>query len=141
MSLTTIVTVALGVAGHLANAQGFIHNCTWQTGLLSQHFLGMYCNDDAWDKWSYDWSWLDINTCLANSGGNLYPGPPGDYWSTCGNCGIYGSNQDFVLACNCINSTGGFTPSKFDLNLIVWNIDGTLGCFNHVGNKTEKGPF
>lgn len=57
MSLITIVTVALCAIGKLANAQDFVTNCTWQTGFLSGSFLGMYCNNDDWARYSYDWTW------------------------------------------------------------------------------------
>lgn len=84
----------------------------------------------------------------------------GSYWSTCGNCAVRGSNVDFILTCDCLNGQGRFASSTYDLSAItrlilmtvlvvlthypdrvIWNHDGVLGCFNHIGNKTEKGPF
>ncbi|KAI1456954.1 hypothetical protein F4805DRAFT_430692 [Annulohypoxylon moriforme] len=141
MSMTAVITVAIGIASQLANAQGLVSNCTWQTGLMVDQFLGMYCNNDDWARYSYDWTWLDTNACLANSGGNLYPYGSGNYWSTCDNCTVRGSNVNFLLNCDCLNANGRFSPATYDLNRVIWNHDGILGCFDHVGNKTEKGPF
>ncbi|KAI0899315.1 hypothetical protein F4806DRAFT_452244 [Annulohypoxylon nitens] len=141
MSMAAFVTIALGFAGQLANSQGLVTNCTWQTGLLVDSFLGMYCNNNDWADYSYDWTWLDTNACLANSGGDLYPYGSGNYWSTCDNCSIHKSNVTFLLTCDCLNANSQFSPATYDLNLLIWNHDGILGCFDHIGNKTEKGPF
>ncbi|KAI1799103.1 hypothetical protein F4811DRAFT_565849 [Daldinia bambusicola] len=139
--LTNILVVALGAAAGVANAQGLVTNCTWQTGFMSGSFLGMYCNNNNWAEYSYDWTWLDTNLCLTNYGGKLYPYISGSYWSTCGNCAVRGSNVNYMLTCDCLNVDGHFTSTNYDLNRVVWNHDGVLGCFNHIGNKTEKGPF
>ncbi|OTA52556.1 hypothetical protein K449DRAFT_470445 [Hypoxylon sp. EC38] len=146
---TTTITVALGTVSQLANAQGLVYNCTWQTGFMVDSFLGMYCNNDNWDEYSYDWTWLDTSPCLTNSGGNLYPYNRhvaflyilGNYWSTCGNCSVFGTNVTFFMTCDCLNAHGQFGPASYDLNQVVYNHDGVLGCFEHLGNKTEMGPF
>ncbi|KAI1375500.1 hypothetical protein F4677DRAFT_107965 [Hypoxylon crocopeplum] len=140
MSFLAVLMVALG-AGQLVNAQGFITNCTWQTGFMVDSLLGVYCNNDDWANYSYDWTWLDTNACLTNNGGKLYPHGSGNYWSTCGNCSVHGSNADFFLTCECLNNRGLFGSAAYDLNRVVWNSNGTLGCFDYIGNKTEKGPF
>ncbi|KAI0151887.1 hypothetical protein F4776DRAFT_669763 [Hypoxylon sp. NC0597] len=133
MLFITIITVSLGIVGQLANAQGLVYNCTWQTGFMVDSFLGMYCNNDNWDEYSYDWTWLDTSPCLTNSGGN--------YWSTCGNCSVFGTNAALFMTCDCLNARGQFSPASYDLNQVVYNHDGVLGCFEHLGNKTEIGPF
>ncbi|OTB03125.1 hypothetical protein M426DRAFT_263902 [Hypoxylon sp. CI-4A] len=141
VSFFAIAAVALGAIGKLANAQDFVTNCTWQTGFMQDKFLGMYCNNDDWAQYSYDWTWLDTSPCLTNTGGKLLPYGSGNYWSTCGNCSVRGSNVDFLMTCDCLNVHGAFSTASYDLNQVVWNRDGVLGCFNHIGNKTEKGPF
>ncbi|KAI1387009.1 uncharacterized protein F4822DRAFT_332286 [Hypoxylon trugodes] len=145
MSLIAIaiaIAVFLGAIGRLVNAQGLVTNCTWQTGLLEGSFLGMYCNNDDWAEYAYDWTWFDTNNCLINYGGKLYPSyPSGNYWSTCDNCTIRGSNFDFLLNCLCIDSNGHLAPTSYDLNGLIWNHNGALGCFDHIGNKTHVGPF
>ncbi|KAI1133877.1 hypothetical protein F5Y05DRAFT_400702 [Hypoxylon sp. FL0543] len=141
MLFATIIAAAVGIVGQLADAQGIVYNCTWQTGFMVDSFLGMYCNNDNWAEYSYDWTWLDTSPCLANAGGMLYPYSSGNYWSTCGNCTVLGTNATFFMTCNCLNALGLFGPSSYDLNQIVYNRDGVLGCFEHLGNKTEIGPF
>ncbi|XXG98758.1 hypothetical protein Hte_005088 [Hypoxylon texense] len=141
MTLTAVLaTAALGVAS-LASAQGIVANCTWQNGFMQDSFLGMYCNNDNWADYSYDWSWLDTNACLTNYDGNLYAYNSGNYWTTCGNCSARPSPVDFVLYCECLNGKGTFSPTTYDLNTLVYNRNGTLGCFEHAGNKTRIGPF
>ncbi|KAI0543151.1 hypothetical protein GGR58DRAFT_496615 [Xylaria digitata] len=56
--------VALAV-GPLAQAQGFLNNCTWQTAMLVDSYLGAYCNNDNWEIYSYDW------TCADEASGEL----------------------------------------------------------------------
>ncbi|KAI1415730.1 hypothetical protein F5Y13DRAFT_207388 [Hypoxylon sp. FL1857] len=136
MLFVAIVAAALGVVVQLANAQGLVYNCTWQTGFMVDSFLGMYCNNDNWAEYSYDWTWLDTSPCFTNAGGKL-----GNYWSTCDNCTVFGTNVTFYMTCVCLNAHGLFSPASYDLNQVVYNHDGVLGCFEHLGNKTEIGPF
>ncbi|KAI2609733.1 uncharacterized protein GGS25DRAFT_485990 [Hypoxylon fragiforme] len=140
MMLISILAAALGT-GQLVSAQGFVANCSWQVGVLADSFLGMYCHDDDWERFNYDWTWLDTNACLTNHGGMLYPRGAGNYWPTCGNCSVRGSHVEFLLSCDCLNTGGHFTPATYDLNRVVWNHNGSLGCFNYVGNKTDRGPL
>ncbi|KAI1399944.1 hypothetical protein F4819DRAFT_392671 [Hypoxylon fuscum] len=135
-----LAAVALG-ATQLANAQGIVINCTWQNALLEDNFLGMYCNNDDWAHFAYDWTWLDTNACLTNYGGKLLPYNTGNYWSSCGNCSLRKSPVDLLLECDCINDKGSMAPASYDLNTVVYNRNGTLGCFNFLGNKTDIGPF
>ncbi|KAI1339642.1 hypothetical protein F5Y15DRAFT_80405 [Xylariaceae sp. FL0016] len=124
-----------------ANAQGFITNCTWQTGFMTDSLLGMYCNNDNWDDFSYDWTWFDTSLCLVNNGGLLIPYESGNYFPSCKDCIVQGSDVNFILACTCFQPTGEYAPAAYDLNRVIYNENGTLGCFGHVGNKTEIGPF
>ena len=38
-------------------SQSFLTNCTWQTAMLVDSYLGAYCNNDNWEIYSYDWTW------------------------------------------------------------------------------------
>ncbi|KAI1421056.1 hypothetical protein F5Y12DRAFT_790487 [Xylaria sp. FL1777] len=58
----TAILAVLAV-GPCALAQSFLTNCTWQTAMLVDSYLGAYCNNDNWEIYSYDW------TC----GGQLAP--------------------------------------------------------------------
>ncbi|CAJ2513383.1 Uu.00g015020.m01.CDS01 [Anthostomella pinea] len=139
-SILAIVLVALGFGQH-ARAQGFVGNCTWQTGLMADSFLGMYCNNDDWAHFSYQWTWFDTNLCLINNGGSLIPYDTGNYWPTCRDFSVRGSNVDYILSCTCYQPDGKLAPTTYDLNRVLSNQNGSLGCFGHEGNKTEAGPF
>ncbi len=57
--LGKIAVMALFVlsSGRLAAAQDFVTNCTWKTAKMSGSVLGMYCHNDNWAHFSYDWTW------------------------------------------------------------------------------------
>ncbi|KAI1160574.1 hypothetical protein F5B18DRAFT_663766 [Nemania serpens] len=131
---------ALAVSPHV-RAQGFLANCTWQTALLVDSYLGAYCNNDNWGIYSYDWTWFDTSYCLMNSNGQLSPSDSGDYWRSCKGCTIRGSHTDFTINCTCLLSGVRVVTATYDLNKIIWNHNGFLGCFGHFGNKSERGPF
>ncbi|KAI1872697.1 hypothetical protein JX265_005577 [Neoarthrinium moseri] len=68
--LSSILTLGLALLG-LVSAQGFVGNCTWRSANLTDHFLGMYCNDNDWVHFGYKWTWHDLNNCVVNNGGQL----------------------------------------------------------------------
>ncbi|KAI0862036.1 hypothetical protein F4860DRAFT_155364 [Xylaria cubensis] len=76
-----------------------------------------------------------------NSGGQLTPSNNGDYWRTCKGCSIRATNIEFVINCTCLFSGTRLATSTYDLNKVIWNHDGYLGCFSHFGNRSERGPF
>ncbi|KAI1503266.1 hypothetical protein F5X99DRAFT_121797 [Biscogniauxia marginata] len=138
-----ILTVGPVFFGQLqrVNPQGFVTNCTWQTSLLQDNWLGMYCNNDDWADYSYEWTWFDTNLCLVNNGGQLIAYDNGNYWPTCRNCTTLGSDVNYILNCICYQPDGQLAPATYDLNLILFNHNGSLGCFDHAGNKTKEGPI
>ncbi|KAH8675447.1 hypothetical protein BX600DRAFT_507686 [Xylariales sp. PMI_506] len=123
-----------------ASAQGFIHNCTWRSANLTSTYLGMYCNTDNWVDFEYTWSWFDLDFCLTNNAGTLFPYESGSYSKSCLACSFQGSDTSFVFNCDCFNTTGDLNPSSYDLNKIIWNHNGTLGCYGYEGNSTHCGP-
>ncbi|KAI1260080.1 hypothetical protein F5Y18DRAFT_264049 [Xylariaceae sp. FL1019] len=124
-----------------ALTQGFLTNCSWKAAILVNSWLGMYCNNDDWASYDYEWSWLDTGFCLANIGGQLTPHDSGEYWTSCKGCAVRGSPIDFTLNCTCLWTPGRVTTATYDLNRIIWNVNGSLGCFAHYGNKTRVGPY
>ncbi|KAH8160557.1 hypothetical protein CIB48_g7686 [Xylaria polymorpha] len=127
--------------GPRVHGQGFLTNCTWQTALLVDNYLGAYCNNDDWEVYNYDWTWFDTSYCLMNNGGQLTASDNGDYWRTCKGCTIRASNAAFVVNCTCLLSGVRVTTATYDLNKVIWNHDGYLGCFGHFGNRSARGPF
>ncbi|KAI3331888.1 hypothetical protein HD806DRAFT_173287 [Xylariaceae sp. AK1471] len=136
----TAVLVALAAGPH-ALAQGFLSNCSWQTAMLVDSWLGAYCNNDHWEVFSYDWTWFDISYCLVNYGGQLAAYDSGYYSRTCKGCTIHASSVDFILNCTCLHSSTMLTTATYDLNRVIWNHNGYLGCFEHFGSRAERGPF
>ncbi|KAI0109637.1 hypothetical protein GGR51DRAFT_558329 [Nemania sp. FL0031] len=137
--ITTLVALAVG--GPCVRGQGFLANCTWQTAMLVDSYLGAYCNNDNWEIYSYDWTWFDTSHCLMNNNGQLSPYDSGDYSRSCKGCNVRASHSEFVINCTCLLSGVKVATSTYDLNKIIWNHDGFLGCFGHFGNKSERGPF
>lgn len=54
-AFTTTLACLLGLVG-LVQSQGFLGNCTWQSANLTGSLLGMYCNDDDWANYGYQWT-------------------------------------------------------------------------------------
>ena len=53
----TAAALATLCLGRGATAQQFLTNCTWKTARMVGSLLGMYCHNDNWAEFSYDWSW------------------------------------------------------------------------------------
>ncbi|RYP25162.1 hypothetical protein DL765_000043 [Monosporascus sp. GIB2] len=84
---------------------------------------------------------FDTAYCVINNGGVLAPYYNGNYRPTCVDCFFDGSDTAFLLTCICYNVDGTVTLASTDLNKLIWNHNGSLGCYNHVGNYTEVGPM
>ncbi|GAW12296.1 hypothetical protein ANO14919_016600 [Xylariales sp. No.14919] len=138
MKLSIIAALSVGP---IAQAQSFLSNCTWQTAMLVDSYLGAYCNNDNWEIYSYDWTWFDTSYCLVNSGGQLVPQSRGDYSRTCKGCSVRASKTEFIISCTCLLPSYKVATTTYDLNKVIWNHDGFLGCFEHFGNRTLRGPF
>ncbi|KAK9771856.1 hypothetical protein AB5N19_05554 [Seiridium cardinale] len=141
MQLLTALITFLAILGRVAG-QGFLGNCTWRGANLTGTFLGMYCEDDDHAHFETKWSWHDLNVCITNNGGRLWPYNNGGYAGSCRDCSIQGMNHlMFNFSCNCFDVHSNLVTSVYDLNQILWNHDGALGCFEHEGNKTDCGPM
>lgn len=55
----------------------FNQTCTVGSYLFDSNSttLGMYCNSDDVKNYAYDWTFIDLNLCLANHNGALVPSP------------------------------------------------------------------
>ncbi|KAK8114652.1 uncharacterized protein PG998_000853 [Apiospora kogelbergensis] len=137
---TSILACFLGLLG-LVQAQGFVGNCTWQSANLTGSYLGMYCNDDDWTDYSYQWTWLDLDPCFTNNGGHLIPYDNGNFTTSCNSLNYTATDISFALTAMCSDTSNHFVPTAVDLNTVLWNHNGTLGCFDHAGNATECGPM
>ncbi|KAH8705483.1 hypothetical protein BGW36DRAFT_422038 [Talaromyces proteolyticus] len=75
-------------------------------------------------KGGYDDSTINLNTCIANVGGNLVFTKNGDYGSSCSGSTVSGT----TLTANCGNGKGGYVSGSIDLNSILCNQGGNLRC-------------
>lgn len=64
-------------APDVPNVSAFNGTCTVGSYLFNatSNALGMYCNTDDTAAYSYDWSSIDLNLCIANFNGTLVPSP------------------------------------------------------------------
>ncbi|KAF7520987.1 hypothetical protein G7054_g12582 [Neopestalotiopsis clavispora] len=142
MKLFNTIGVSLVALGGRAVAQGFLGNCTWRGANFTGSWLGMYCLDDNLAIFENKWTWHDMNLCVANNNGELYPYAGGNYLGSCRDCGLEATSHLWMnLTCNCFDMGGNLHPSHYDLNQILYNHNGSLGCFDHLGNKSDCGPM
>ncbi|KAJ9157196.1 hypothetical protein NKR23_g157 [Pleurostoma richardsiae] len=132
--------------GTVGAGGGFGGSCFIPSNIYSDHFLGMYCNNRFTAEYGYNWTWIDLNWCIGNNQGQLAGANNGFYLASCGNCTTFfdqgwQNNANVYLGCNCWTSLGTFPYSTVNLNQFVFNSDGTMGCFSHLGNQTLAGPF
>ncbi|OIW35258.1 hypothetical protein CONLIGDRAFT_627315 [Coniochaeta ligniaria NRRL 30616] len=118
----------------------FIGSCAYPGLRFVDHALGMYCLNDNTAVFGYNWTWLDLDKCLTNNDGKLTPSSIGDYSSSCFNCNVsYISGVH--LTCDCWNMAGtNQLQASVDLNSVIYNTNGAMGCCDQLGNKTWKGP-
>ncbi|KJR84855.1 uncharacterized protein SPSK_09763 [Sporothrix schenckii 1099-18] len=158
--VTTAVTLAAIpqlVAGQLA----FAGSCNIQTAQLNQSYLGMYCNNLNTASFGYNWTWIDLDACIANSNGNLVGKKNGNFQKSCSGCetslsrlpanphaagrtgsDAYKKGLTLSLKCTCLSSHRRRpTTSTLDLNIILVDVDGAMGCYGRLGNKTLGGPL
>ncbi|KAK6221044.1 hypothetical protein LQW54_001617 [Pestalotiopsis sp. IQ-011] len=139
--LTTVAVSLLGFGKHTV-AQGFMGNCTWRGANLTGTFLGMYCQDENVAVFENQWTWHDLNHCLANNNGSLAPMASGGYEGSCRDCHLLVETHRWMnLTCNCFDISDDLIPSQYDLNQVLYNHNGSLGCFDFLGNKSHCGPM
>ncbi|KUI67880.1 hypothetical protein VM1G_02726 [Cytospora mali] len=146
----------------------FNQSCALNTFLFNGTSLGVYCHGNNWTTWDFDWTWIDLNLCVGNSAGTLIPSVSGSYASNCAGCNITWSHvletpynttflaipsipvtslftprwDDLYLGCSGCNNGAGTTmiPSELDLNQVLVNKHGSLGCFNFNGSTQRTRP-
>ncbi|KAL1902786.1 hypothetical protein Sste5346_000696 [Sporothrix stenoceras] len=158
-----LVTLAVALAAIPQPAAGqlaFAGSCNIQTAQLNQNYLGMYCNNLNTASFGYNWTWIDLDTCIANSNGRLVGKKNGNFLKSCSRCTtslsrlpanshaagrtgseVYKSGLTLGLKCTCLGGYGRLpTSSTLDLNTVLVDVDGAMGCYGRLGNKTLQGP-
>ncbi|KAK4128246.1 Cyanovirin-N, partial [Parathielavia appendiculata] len=115
----------------------FVDYCAYRgVNLTGDHWLGAFCRNDMTAIFGYNYSWIDLDYCVGNNGGQLIPYENGNYSTSCTNCGIDFEMETLVLSCKCIDPDENEATSSLDLNTTIYNYNGSIGCFNHLGDKT-----
>ncbi|KAB5580542.1 hypothetical protein GE09DRAFT_1082626 [Coniochaeta sp. 2T2.1] len=118
----------------------FVGSCAYPGLKFVDTNLGMYCLNDETALFGYNWTWIDLNKCLTNSDGKLFPSSFGGYANSCNNCSV-STNAGAHLACDCLTQPGkDRTSTSIDLNTLIYNTGGAMGCCDTMGTKTWKGP-
>ncbi|KAF3001029.1 hypothetical protein E8E14_005765 [Neopestalotiopsis sp. 37M] len=134
--LTSSASVALG--------QGFYNSCfqTWELGYHhSNNFVVAKCSSTSTSPNSTNviagntTSAIDLLDCLKNTEGVLQPGRLGHAFYTCQDCTA--SLTDATISCQCRNSHNDFLPTSLDLDTVITNNNGILGCFDLPGIKVN----
>lgn len=133
-----LLGVGLGLSlwtGHVAG-QGFWHNCTrwtlgWEAGTVYRRFMVAECGDGGKRTKA---SFLPLNDCITNSEGKMVAMKNGGVADSCSLCETAGS----TLKCQCGRSYGGPVLSTIDLNTVIKNVDGILGCYDYLGIEIDS---
>ncbi|ETS80321.1 hypothetical protein PFICI_07850 [Pestalotiopsis fici W106-1] len=74
---------------------------------------------------------IDLLDCLKNTEGVLEPGRLGHAFYSCQDC--VASTTDATISCQCRNSHNDYLPTSLDLDTVITNNNGILGCFDLPG--------
>ncbi|KAF3358092.1 hypothetical protein VdG1_02869 [Verticillium dahliae VDG1] len=139
--------VVLAWVGSSAGASdgSFVKTCVWDAcKFRNNRILGTYCNNDKTEIFDYDWTQIDLSKCVGNNGGTLVASENGRFHSSCEKCKLTNSYKDGTqyLACRChrADEKGGTRKTKIDLDKVLYNHNGTLGCHGHEGSKFRRPP-
>ncbi|KAH8897698.1 hypothetical protein GQ53DRAFT_817976 [Thozetella sp. PMI_491] len=96
---------------------------------------GYTINGECWNKedqrhWAKVSSSLDLDFCLLNTNGVLVPSYQGNFHQSCTNCSL----GNTLLVCNC-RGFGGSESTKIDLDMVITQSEGILGCFSQAGRR------
>ncbi|KAK4232216.1 hypothetical protein QBC38DRAFT_505955 [Podospora fimiseda] len=130
--------MAIAASAVVNQRGGFIELCAYQGVNLTDHFLGMYCLNDHTEIFGFNYTWINLDYCVGNNGGQLVSWENGNYSGTCTNCTIK-VNVTVDLTCSCWDTNNKHVVSTLDLNTTVFDVDGSAACYAHVGNKTWEG--
>ncbi|KAM0631686.1 hypothetical protein ACHAPW_005329 [Verticillium nonalfalfae] len=87
---------------------------------------------------------IDLSKCVGNNGGTLVASENGRFHDSCETCKLTNIYKDGTqyLACRChrAGEKGGTHKTKIDLDKVLYNNNGTLGCHGHEGSKFRRPP-
>ncbi|KMP08632.1 hypothetical protein CIRG_08313 [Coccidioides immitis RMSCC 2394] len=113
MQLLTAIPLLVAALATAVDAGGFIKTCS--VTAVADAFLFTVCDKDSHA------SKLDLNLCYANDHGKLFLAT---------NCIV---QRDGWMTCKCQDGRGGAPESKINLDELITNYDGRIGCYTHLG--------
>ncbi|KAM0287707.1 hypothetical protein ACHAQH_000238 [Verticillium albo-atrum] len=148
--VTRIIGIGMSVLAFVASIVtasdgSFVKTCLWNAcKFRNNHILGTYCNNDKKDTFGYDWTQIDLGKCVGNNGGTLIDHEDGKFQSSCEKCKLTNNHDDgtqfLVCKCHTTDENGGMRRTKLDLDKVLYNDNGTLGCHDHLGSKFGRPP-
>ncbi|KAK4154034.1 hypothetical protein C8A00DRAFT_33210 [Chaetomidium leptoderma] len=137
-----ISAVGLAASEEPPQIQSFVEFCAYAgANLTDGHWLGAYCRNNMIDEFGYNYTWVDLDFCVGNNGGQLIAYKSGNYSTSCTKCAINHETKTLMLTCDCEHPDKEYSTSSLDLgNNILYDDNGSAGCFDHLGNKTWLGP-
>ncbi|EAS27846.1 uncharacterized protein CIMG_09050 [Coccidioides immitis RS] len=122
MQLLTAIPLLVAALATAVDAGGFIKTCS--VTAVADAFLFTVCDKDSHA------SKLDLNLCYANDHGKIVPRNNGHFHKTCKDCIV---QRDGWMTCKCQDGRGGAPESKINLDELITNYDGRIGCYTHLG--------
>ncbi|KAK3945271.1 hypothetical protein QBC46DRAFT_114677 [Diplogelasinospora grovesii] len=134
---TAAILGLLAIGGNSVKNGGLVNSCAYAgANLTGNHWLGIYCLNNDTAIWGYNYTWINLDNCLANNGGQLISYENGSYSGTCSGCAISHDNTTLHLSCLCWDTNNRQQNSSIDLNTTIYDTNGAAGCFSHMGNLT-----
>ncbi|KAK3906844.1 hypothetical protein C8A05DRAFT_11411 [Staphylotrichum tortipilum] len=124
-------------AGGPPQPQSFVDFCAYVgSNFTGGHWLGAFCRNNLTEVFGYNYSWIDLDLCVGNNASKLVPYNKGNYSTSCKRCKTSHDKKTLTLTCDCKNSKNGYSKSSLDLNTAIYDDNGSVGCFGHLGNKS-----
>ncbi|KAK3996466.1 hypothetical protein QBC44DRAFT_304425 [Cladorrhinum sp. PSN332] len=138
-NLILIAMLAITTSAVVDQKGGFIKLCAYQGANLTGQFLGMYCRNDHTEIFGYNYTWIDLDYCVGNNGGQLVGWENGTFSGTCTNCTVAAANETLDLTCSCWGTNNKHVVSSLDLMLLVTLTSGTrLGRVSPIFGTEES---
>ena len=125
--LSLAAFVAAASAASLPAALPLAASCNVQTAqLAANNWLGMYCNNANVASFAYNWTWINLDWCLANRAGHLAGRKNGHFDASCTRCSTHlrpisvrlpsTDGHTLDLQCACRDAHGRSVSTSIDLS-------------------------
>ncbi|TLD20541.1 hypothetical protein PspLS_08405 [Pyricularia sp. CBS 133598] len=131
---------ALALLLPIINAEGgFTKTCfLGGASLDDKKYLATTCTNDKYEIYGFDYSALNLDWCLTNDGGRLAFASDGKFSGSCHECKFDKNSDKGRFSCKCSDRSGELKDeSHVELDDVVYNRNGAMGCYDHVANKSR----